>query len=83
MTLLGLRKGETRARASKANLHRGEATEEPASKPIWQPRVIRENDPLNLGSHQNYIARRLSRDNEGAETKKGRSAALPYSHEWR
>jgi hypothetical protein len=43
-------------RASKGDLHRGEAAEEPARKPVWQPRAIRDDDPLNLGSHKNYIA---------------------------
>ena len=68
MTLLRLRKRrDARACASKAGLHRGEAAKEPA----WKPRVVRKNDPLNLGSHKNYIAPRLGGDNESAANEKG------------
>src|SRR5690348_3934111 len=64
-------------RASKADLHCGETAEEPAGK----PRVVGENDQLNLGSHKNYIAPWPNGDNERTQTKKGRIAALPNSLE--
>ena len=54
-------------RASKADLHRGEAAEKSAGK----PRVVGKNDPLNPGSHKNYIAPRPGGDNESAANEKG------------